>query len=205
MPPMSEEERKARKRELNKAYYEANRDRAKAYYEANKEKILKKRKVYREVSGFLKSGNLFRCYVNPKMPAQAVLYRDMRWFLLFFYVIFLIAFGGFGLGIVFFKGKLSDGMDTTEPRGGDKDVDAAELLDCFFDNVFHIIGVSRLASDIGRHTASLLDLPGKWLQCLGCTASEHHFGASLGQPLGARLPKATCRTCDECHLVGNIK
>ena len=44
MPPMSEEECKARKREYNKAHYEANKERkltyAKAYREANRDRIL---------------------------------------------------------------------------------------------------------------------------------------------------------------------
>jgi hypothetical protein len=51
---MSEEERKARKREHNKAYREANKEkiaaRNKAYYEANREKILKERKAYHEAN-----------------------------------------------------------------------------------------------------------------------------------------------------------
>lgn len=54
MPPMSEEERKARKREYNKAHYEANRERrlasAKAYREANREKELARKKAYREAN-----------------------------------------------------------------------------------------------------------------------------------------------------------
>lgn len=51
---MSEEERKARKREYNKAHYEANRERrlasAKAYREANREKELARKKAYREAN-----------------------------------------------------------------------------------------------------------------------------------------------------------
>ena len=54
--------------------------------------------TYRELSSH--RGSTFRCFVNPKNPAEAVLYRDLRWELLGFYSIFLVVFGGAGFGFV---------------------------------------------------------------------------------------------------------
>ena len=64
--------------------------------------------TYRELSSH--RGSTFRCFVNPKNPAEAVLYRDLRWELLGFYSIFLVVFGGAGFGFVamgIFGGKKS--------------------------------------------------------------------------------------------------
>ena len=35
--------------------------------------------VHRQLSEHQKSGRPFRCYVNPERPAEAILFRDLRW------------------------------------------------------------------------------------------------------------------------------
>lgn len=93
MPPMSEEERKARKREYKKAWYEANkeknlayakayreanrdlilsygRDYFKAYREANKEKIAVRNKAYYEANKeyFLVKTRERQCLIKKAIP-----------------------------------------------------------------------------------------------------------------------------------------
>ena len=43
----------------------------------------------------------FRCYVNPSQPAEAVLYRDLRWEMQAFMAIFALTFPAVGAGVVF--------------------------------------------------------------------------------------------------------
>ena len=54
--------------------------------------------TYRELLSH--RGSTFRCFVNPANPAEAVLYRDLRWELIGFYSIFLVVFGGAGFGLM---------------------------------------------------------------------------------------------------------
>ena len=54
--------------------------------------------TYRELSGY--RGKTFRCFVDPSSPANAVLYRDLRYGLLGFYLLFVVLFGGAGFGMV---------------------------------------------------------------------------------------------------------
>jgi hypothetical protein len=35
--------------------------------------------AYHELNGYWRAGKPFRCYANPTQPAEAVLYRDLRW------------------------------------------------------------------------------------------------------------------------------
>ncbi|MCX6873827.1 MAG: DUF3592 domain-containing protein [Verrucomicrobia bacterium] len=42
----------------------------------------------------------FRCYVNPSQPAEAVLYRDLRWEMQAFMAIFALTFPAVGAGVV---------------------------------------------------------------------------------------------------------
>jgi hypothetical protein len=58
------------------------------------------KKVHRELAGYQKSGRPFRCYVNPAKPSEAVLYRDLRWEMIAFYGLFVLAFGGVGFGLL---------------------------------------------------------------------------------------------------------
>lgn len=54
-----------------------------------------------ELSGYLSSGALFRCYVNPSDPTEAVLYRELRWGLLGLQIVFALVFGLVGYGLMF--------------------------------------------------------------------------------------------------------
>ena len=57
------------------------------------------RDVYRQLEECRRTGRPFRCYVNPAQPAQALLYRDLRWEMVVFHALltFIFAGGGFGL------------------------------------------------------------------------------------------------------------
>jgi hypothetical protein len=56
--------------------------------------------VYRQLSEYRKSGRPFRCYVDPLRPAEAILFRDLRWELIGFQSIFALLFGGVGFGLL---------------------------------------------------------------------------------------------------------
>jgi hypothetical protein len=56
------------------------------------------RDVYRQLSRYQKSGQPFPCYVNPARPAEAVLFRDLRFAWVIFKLGFVMAFGGVGFG-----------------------------------------------------------------------------------------------------------
>ncbi len=55
-------------------------------------------RVHAELQAHLSNGQPFRCFVNPAQPDQSILYRDLRWEMIAFYDIFVLMFGGFGLG-----------------------------------------------------------------------------------------------------------
>ena len=56
--------------------------------------------AYRELSRFQSSREPFRCFVNPENPAEAVLYRDLRWQSQAFFAIFALTFPCVGAGLV---------------------------------------------------------------------------------------------------------
>ena len=56
--------------------------------------------AYQELSKCQKSKTPFRCFVNPAQPSEAALYRDPRWEMLAFKMIFVLAFGGVGFGLL---------------------------------------------------------------------------------------------------------
>jgi hypothetical protein len=56
--------------------------------------------AYRELNACRSAKKPFRCYVNPARPDQSVLYRDLRWALVAFQMIFILAFGGVGFGLL---------------------------------------------------------------------------------------------------------
>ena len=58
-------------------------------------------RVYAELKRHQESGEPFRCYVNPQDPADAILYRQVRWEMLGFFSLFMLIFGGVGFGILF--------------------------------------------------------------------------------------------------------
>jgi hypothetical protein len=47
------------------------------------------------------AGSLFRCYVNPRHPAEAVLYRNVRVGMTLFQLMFAVAFSAAGFGLLF--------------------------------------------------------------------------------------------------------
>lgn len=70
------------------------------------------RRVYREISAHIAGppengvaesrspGPMFRCYVNPDNPEDAVLYRDLRWEMQAFLAVFALTFPAVGAGVV---------------------------------------------------------------------------------------------------------
>ena len=54
--------------------------------------------IYAELSGY--RGETFRCFVDPHSPSDAVLFRDLRVGLLGFYMLFVVLFGGAGVGMI---------------------------------------------------------------------------------------------------------
>ncbi|HDP34341.1 MAG TPA: DUF3592 domain-containing protein, partial [Candidatus Hydrogenedentes bacterium] len=57
-------------------------------------------RTYEELETHRSRNEPFRCYVNPKDPSQAVLYRDMRIELLAFMMLFALTFGAAGFGLM---------------------------------------------------------------------------------------------------------
>lgn len=56
--------------------------------------------IYAELATYREKDQPFRCYINPDNPAETVLYRNVRWNLLGFFMIFVVVFGSFGLTIL---------------------------------------------------------------------------------------------------------
>lgn len=84
--------------------------------------------AYREISRHLAQGKPgaehdprapaprpFRCYVNPSLPSEAVLYRTLRWEMQAFMAIFALTFPAVGAGLVF-GGLLGARMKKREER-----------------------------------------------------------------------------------------
>jgi len=57
--------------------------------------------VHKELKRHEKSGRPFRCFVNPRRPSEAILYRQLRWEMMAFYTLFALVFGGFGFALLF--------------------------------------------------------------------------------------------------------
>lgn len=56
--------------------------------------------AFQELQAHRDTGTPFRCYVNPGNPAEAVLYRDLRFGMLGIYALFGLVFGGVGFGLI---------------------------------------------------------------------------------------------------------
>ncbi len=54
------------------------------------------KRAYRELMQHKNERKPFRCFVNPEQPAEAVLYRDLRWELILLEAIFAVAFTAVG-------------------------------------------------------------------------------------------------------------
>jgi len=59
--------------------------------------------VHRQLSEHQKSSSPFRCYVNSERPAEAILFRDLRWSMVGFQMIFATVFGAAGFGMLTFS------------------------------------------------------------------------------------------------------
>lgn len=57
-------------------------------------------RVHDELAKARDSGRPFRCYVNPANPAESVLYRGVRVEMALFFLLFVLVFGGAGLGMM---------------------------------------------------------------------------------------------------------
>ena len=77
--------------------------------------------AYRQLSACQKAGKPVPCYVNPARPEEAILYRDMRWEMAAFQMIFVLAFGGIGFGlligglIAYGKGRANSALAVANP------------------------------------------------------------------------------------------
>lgn len=58
-------------------------------------------RVAHELTTAHKSGEPFRCYVDPSNPAASILYRDLRWEMIAFYSLFGTIFGTVGFGLLY--------------------------------------------------------------------------------------------------------
>ena len=58
--------------------------------------------AHRQLSEHQKSGRPFRCYVNPDRPTEAILFRDLRWEMVVFDMVFATLFGSAGFGLLTF-------------------------------------------------------------------------------------------------------
>jgi hypothetical protein len=71
--------------------------------------------IYAELAHYRDSKTLFRAYVNPAEPQQAVLYRDLRPAMLIFYLLFALVFGGVGGGLLVYAWR-SGNMQQQQQR-----------------------------------------------------------------------------------------
>ncbi len=58
------------------------------------------RKTYGELKQHQQDRSPYRCFVDPDHPQESILKRDLRWDAVFFEMIFMVSFGGFGLGLL---------------------------------------------------------------------------------------------------------
>lgn len=56
---------------------------------------------YAELRPYAGTDRSFRCFVNPDDPAEALLFRELRWGMLGFQLVFVVAFGLVGYGLMF--------------------------------------------------------------------------------------------------------
>ena len=75
--------------------------------------------IGRHLSSLMSRGETIQVYVNPGAPGDAIIDRSLRWGLLGFKAIFLLVFGGVGLGLIIF----------TVRAPAEKDPEAVEFQD----------------------------------------------------------------------------
>ena len=74
----------------------------------------------RELSNAWNSGQRIRVFVNPGNPTESIYDRTVRWGLIGFKSIFILVFGGFGLGLLIFVFRAPKSKDPHDPRFADK-------------------------------------------------------------------------------------
>ncbi|MDN3637817.1 DUF3592 domain-containing protein [Simiduia curdlanivorans] len=71
-----------------------------------------------ELKRALAKGGSISVYVDPDKPDQAVVYRELRWGMLGFKLIFVVVFGGVGVGLIFFsfyqRNKIAPNLTATD-------------------------------------------------------------------------------------------
>ena len=72
--------------------------------------------IGRNLSEAYTKGEPILVYVNPDDPSQAIIDRGIRWGMIGFKSIFLLVFGGVGLGLLIFVWRAPTEKDTSEPR-----------------------------------------------------------------------------------------
>jgi hypothetical protein len=58
-------------------------------------------RAYHELNNKYKKQQKIILYYAPDNPQNAIIYREIRWWKLFVYLLFIIPFGGFGMGILY--------------------------------------------------------------------------------------------------------
>ena len=56
--------------------------------------------LHRQLSECQRTGKPLPCYVNPKRPKEAILFRGLRWEMIGFQALFVLVFGGAGFGLL---------------------------------------------------------------------------------------------------------
>ena len=78
------------------------------------------RNLGRRLSNAMGRGESITAYVDPKNPSDAVIDRELRWGLLAFKAIFLLVFGGVGLGLMIWVFIAPRDKDTSSPAFVDR-------------------------------------------------------------------------------------
>ena len=77
--------------------------------------------VYQELEEHHRSGEAYRCFVNPDNPGESILIRKIRMEMLGIYLAFTVVFGGFGFGALFYgiyhrkKTKIRKQLESAHP------------------------------------------------------------------------------------------
>lgn len=63
-----------------------------------------------------RAGESITVYVNPEAPSESIVDRELRWSMLGFRSIFVLVFGGFGLGMAVFAIRSKPAVEAGDPR-----------------------------------------------------------------------------------------
>ncbi|MGB5491723.1 MAG: DUF3592 domain-containing protein [Woeseiaceae bacterium] len=70
----------------------------------------------RRLQSIVANGGHIAVFVDPEEPARSIIYPDLRWGLIGFKSIFLLVFGGFGLGLIIFVWRSAPEKDPDLPE-----------------------------------------------------------------------------------------